>query len=253
MEYFVKPGSIVRKIWSDTDCILFIFGAAAGEFALHKSVDWLFFTGKLPNDPIGRLFSTVVYAQKIIFEEKVKAEKTLADMKFIHENVENNRGYEIPNWAYQDVLYMLIDYTISAYELLNHTLLYNEKEDIYEVFKRVGEQMGIENLPEDFEMWRIQRNQHLSENYEKSIFSIQLFEAYKHHLGKLKFEILSEVQKLLLPLTLKAMIFQNQDSKISGFLKIYKKVKENWPFNKIKHFLLPKRYRNQLLSLQKVS
>ncbi|MCP9767104.1 DUF2236 domain-containing protein [Lacihabitans sp. LS3-19] len=253
MEHFVDKKSIVREIWGETDYVLFIFGASAGEFALSKSVDWLFYTGKLPNDPIGRLFSTVAYAQKIIFEEKAKAEKTLTDMKNIHVNVENNRGYKIPNWAYQDVLFMLIDYTISAYELLNRTLLYHEKEDIYEVFKRVGEKMGIENLPEDFEEWEILRNQHLEENYAKSALSIQLFDAYKNHLGKLKFRILCEVQKLLLPWQLNVMIFQNQDSKISGILKIYKKVRKNWPFNKIKYLLIPKQYRNQLLSLQKES
>ena len=128
METFVKADSIVRKIWSDADNILFIFGACAGEFAQSKSVDWLFFTGKLPKDPIGRLFSTVVYAQQIIFEEKSNAERTLENMKNIHKNVENDRGYGIPNWAYQDVLYMLIAHTISAYELLNQTLSTDEKK-----------------------------------------------------------------------------------------------------------------------------
>ena len=39
------------------DTILFIFaGAGAAEFALNKAVDWLYFTGKLPTDPLGRLF-----------------------------------------------------------------------------------------------------------------------------------------------------------------------------------------------------
>lgn len=86
---------------------------------------------------------------------------------------------------------------------------------------------------------------------QKSQLSTQLFEAYKKHLGKPKFMILCEVQKLLLPETLKAMIFQSQDSKIFSLLKIYKNVRKNWPFSKIKYFLLPKTYRNQLLKLDK--
>ena len=59
MQFFVKSDSIVRKIWGKSDTILFIFGGAAAEFALNKAVDWLYFTGKLPSDPLGRLFSTV--------------------------------------------------------------------------------------------------------------------------------------------------------------------------------------------------
>lgn len=49
---FVDKHSIVRKIWGNTDVILFIFAGAAAEFSLNKAVDWLYFTGKLPK--IGR-------------------------------------------------------------------------------------------------------------------------------------------------------------------------------------------------------
>ena len=67
MEYFVDTNSIVRKIWGKSDTVLFIFAGSAAEFALNKAVDWLYFTGKLPSDPMGRLFSTVSYARKILF------------------------------------------------------------------------------------------------------------------------------------------------------------------------------------------
>ena len=69
MEYFVQKSSIVREIWGKSDTVLFIFAGAAAEFALNKAVDWLYFTGRLPTDPLGRLFSTVTYARKIIFAE----------------------------------------------------------------------------------------------------------------------------------------------------------------------------------------
>jgi hypothetical protein len=63
----MSKNAIVRQIWGNADTILFIFGGAAAEFSLNKAVDWLYFTGKLPADPLGRLFSTVVYAQQILF------------------------------------------------------------------------------------------------------------------------------------------------------------------------------------------
>jgi len=64
---YVKADSIVRRIWGKSDTILLIFAGAAAEFALNKAVDWLYFTGRLPSDPLGRLFSTVAYAREIIF------------------------------------------------------------------------------------------------------------------------------------------------------------------------------------------
>ena len=251
MEYFVKTDSVVRKIWSDADCILFIFGACAGEFALHKSVDWLFFTGKLPNDPIGRLFSTVAYAQKIIFEEKSKADQTLSMMKNIHVNVENSRGFTIPNLAYQDVLYMLIEYTISATELLNHTLSLADKEEIFEVFRRVGDKMGIRDLPENFEDWKNIRTKSLKTNYLRSNFSDQLFEAYRNNLGIVRNCIMLEVQKELLPIELKEI----KPTEIHSFFKpaiiFYAKIRRFKPFSILKFVLLPKVHSKTLRTFHK--
>ena len=77
MEYFVDKRSIVRKIWGKGDTVLFVFAGTSAEFALNKAVDWLYFTGRLPADPLGRLFSTVMYAREIVFSEKEKAEKAI--------------------------------------------------------------------------------------------------------------------------------------------------------------------------------
>src|SRR5262245_3821130 len=116
MPAFVKEESIVRKIWGRPDTVLFVFAGAAAEFALNKAVDWLFFTGRLPADPIGRLFTTVTYAHRIIFQEQEASHQAIDQIAAIHKGVEKSRGYEIPEWAYRDVLYMLIDYSRSAYE-----------------------------------------------------------------------------------------------------------------------------------------
>ena len=52
MKLFVAKNSIVRQIWGKSDTVLFIFAGAAAEFALNKAVDWLYFTGRLPADPL---------------------------------------------------------------------------------------------------------------------------------------------------------------------------------------------------------
>src|SRR5215217_5521251 len=147
MEYFVDKNSIVRKIWGKGDTILFIFAGASAEFALNKAVDWLYFTGRLPSDPLGRLFSTVSYAGKIIFAPMEAAHKAIDTLRQIHTTVEQNRGANIPDWAYRDVLFMLVYYSISSYELLEKKLSEAEKEEVYNVFYRVGARMGLKDLP----------------------------------------------------------------------------------------------------------
>src|SRR3982751_2531078 len=103
MEYFVDKNSIVRKIWGTGDTVLFIFAGASAEFALNKAVDWLYFTGRLPADPLKRLFSTITYARQIVFSEREAAFGTIDKITSIHSAVEANRGARIPAWAYRDV------------------------------------------------------------------------------------------------------------------------------------------------------
>jgi len=99
MEHFVKTDSIVREIWGKSDTVLFIFAGASAEFALNKAVDWLYFTGRLPADPLGRLFSTVAYARMIIFADDDAAIKAIDQITTIHHQVEKNRGAKRPGWA----------------------------------------------------------------------------------------------------------------------------------------------------------
>ncbi|MGA9326672.1 MAG: oxygenase MpaB family protein, partial [Salegentibacter sp.] len=147
MEYFVEKDTVVRQIWGKSDTILFIFAGASAEFALNKAVDWLYFTGRLPADPLGRLFSTVSYAQTIVFAEKQAALAAIDKMAAIHAGVESKRGKSIPDWAYRDVLFMLIDYSIRSFELLERKLDLSEKEEVFSVFFRVGQRMNIKDLP----------------------------------------------------------------------------------------------------------
>ena len=199
MEWFVKQESVVRKIWGNADTILLIFGGAAAEFALNKAVDWLYFTGKLPADPIGRLFSTVTYARLIVFSSQDSANAMIDKMRMIHTGVENKRGFNIPDWAYRDVLFMLIHYSISSFEILDRKLTDAEKEEVFDVFNRVGTRMGLKELPTSYVEWLRVYHEHLEHDLEKSNFTVDLFKQYKKHLGTVRFKILQEAQILVVP------------------------------------------------------
>jgi len=246
MKNFVENDSVVRKIWGKSDTILFIFAGASAEFALNKAVDWLYFTGKLPSDPLGRLFSTVRYARKIVFSSLDDANAAIDTMRKIHSAVEQNRGDVIPDWAYRDVLFMLIHYSIAAYELLEEKLTDSEKEEVYHVFYRVGIRMGLKDLPENYINWLPVRQSHLIENLQKSDFTTDLFKQYKKHLGVMRYKVLIEGQKLVVPNRVKELMDFSSFSLITPLVPIYKFSKLIKMDGFIKNILLPSDYKAQI-------
>ncbi len=250
---FVENDSVVRKIWGKSDTILFIFAGASAEFALNKAVDWLYFTGKLPSDPLGRLFSTVQYAKKIVFSSMDDANGAIDTMRKIHSAVEQNRGDVIPDWAYRDVLFMLIHYSIAAYELLEQKLNDAEKEEVYNVFYRVGTRMGLKELPENYIDWLPVRASHLMENLQKSEFTTNLFKQYKKHLGVMRYKVLLEGQKLVVPNQVKKLMHFNNFSLIMPLVPIYKFSRLIKMDGLIKNILLPSDYKSQIDELDVIS
>ncbi len=241
--------SVVRKIWGKSDTILFIFAGASAEFALNKAVDWLYFTGKLPSDPLGRLFSTVQYARKIVFSSMDDANAAIDMMRKIHASVEQSRGDVIPDWAYRDVLFMLIYYSIAAYELLEQKLTNAEKEEVYNVFYRVGTRMGLKELPNNYIDWLPVREAHLQENLQKSNFTTDLFQQYRKHLGTMRYKVLIEGQKLVVPKRVIELMKFNNFSFITPLVPIYKFSKIIKLEGVIKTVLLPSAYQTQISEL----
>lgn len=249
MSLFVEKDSIVRKIWGKSDTVLFIFAGASAEFALNKAVDWLYFTGKLPADPLGRLFSTVSYARKIVFSSMEEANKALDTLRHIHGVVEQNRGFSIPDWAYRDVLFMLIHYSIASYELLDRKLNDAEKEEVYNVFYRVGSRMGLKELPLTYIQWLPVRQAHLMEDLQKSDYTTDLFIQYKKHLGTFRFKVLIEGQKLVVPERVKELLQFGDFSMLTPALPVYKisrLLKMDWL---LKSVLFPPAYKQQIKEL----
>ncbi|MEO8172687.1 MAG: oxygenase MpaB family protein [Sediminibacterium sp.] len=246
---FARKHSIVRKIWGNADTILFIFAGASAEFALNKAVDWLYFTGRLPADPLGRLFSTVTYARKIVFADTTNANAAIDKITAIHSHVEKERKSTIPDWAYRDVLYMLIYYSIASFELLERKMTEAEKEEVYDVFYRVGARMGLTLLPADYSDWLISRETHLNNDLVKSEHTMDLYKQYRKHLGSVRFLLLRESQKMLLPPIAKRMLGLDNPQWIRPVLPVYKFLKWMHLDRGVKLVLLPKKYRAQIFAL----
>jgi uncharacterized protein (DUF2236 family) len=249
MEYFVNKDSIVRRIWGKSDTILFIFAGASAEFALNKAVDWLYFTGKLPSDPLGRLFSTVGYARTIVFAERQTALRAIDAMATIHANVEAKRGARIPDWAYRDVLFMLIDYSIRSFEVLERKLSRSEKNEVFQVFNSVGSRMGIKGLPGTLDAWETMRQEHLLENMQHSHFTDDLFKQYRKNLGAFRYKILIEAQTLVAPQQVRNLMGFRNASLLHPLVALYKfcrSINVDWL---LKELILPKKYKLEIRSL----
>jgi len=249
MNYFVAPDSIVRRIWGTADTVLFIFAGAAAEFALNKAVDWLYFTGRLPADPLGRLFSTVDYARRIVFADRAGAEKAIDTIAAIHGAVEKKRGHAIPDWAYRDVLFLLVAYSIKAFEVLERPLTDPEREEIVAVFCRVGQRMGVPSLPSSYAEWRAARGQHLAQDLALSPHSLDLYRQYRKHLGGPRYQLLRAVQGLVVPAGVRTQLGLPNGAWINPAVKFYQLTKR-WPASQwAKNAMLPAEYQARILAL----
>lgn len=249
MPYFVRSGSIVRQIWGDADVILLVFAGSAAEFALNRAVDWLFFTGKLPADPIARLFSTVRYAQEIVFASEEKANQAIARMEAIHAGVEGKRGYSIPDWAYRDVLYMLIDYSERAYETLHRPLTDSERDELFSTFRAVGAGMHVPNLPSSYADWKVDRQAHLDQDLVRSEFTDKLFQRYREQLGGWRYGLLRQAQAVLVPDKVRQLLDLPQKPLLAYSIGLYKVLNALKLRSAVQRVLLPTEYLGQIRSL----
>jgi hypothetical protein len=251
-QYFVHQNSIIRQIWGKADTILFIFAGASAEFALNKSVDWLYFTGRLPGDPLGRLFSTVAYSRQILFSEYDAALRAIDQITAIHKSVETNRGMRIPDEAYLDVLYLLIDYSIRSYELLERRLTETEKAEVFEVFYRVGKRMGLVGLPANYHDWIIKRQEQLANSLHSGQLTRDLYRQYRKHLGLVRHRLLKQAQLLLVPTRVKTLLGLGNVRWLLPVLFVYKLFRLMRLQNILKNAILPPAYVAQVQAMDTI-
>ncbi|HEX8249601.1 MAG TPA: oxygenase MpaB family protein [Pyrinomonadaceae bacterium] len=243
MRDFVEKRSIVRHIWGDPDLILLVFAGSAAEFALNRAVDWLFFTGKIPDDPIGRFFSTVAYAQKIVFADESQAQEIIRRINRIHAGVEQARQQTIPDWAYRDVLYMLVDYTERAFELLHRPLSNGERTELYAAFRPLGEMMHIPDLPDGYTEWQKDRRLHLQRDLEYTPYTKDLYDRYREHLGEWRYRLLLDVQALIVPHRVRRLLNLSANNPLSYLIWSYGVVDTLGLQTLVRRALLPPEHR----------
>jgi uncharacterized protein (DUF2236 family) len=190
---------VLQRIWGNPDTLLLVFSGGAAEFATMKAVDWLFFTNALPADPLGRFFQTVRFAQRVCFSPPAQAAAMVAGINRIHQQVEAARGDVIPDWAYSDVLFILIDYGERAHTIVYGPMSPAERQAHFDALLALGQAMDLQDLPTSYEDYRAQRHRQLLEDYAHSSLTERLNAAYHTALGPWRYWLLRQLQACLVP------------------------------------------------------
>ena len=82
--------------------------------------------------------------------------------------------------------------------------------------------MGLKELPDNYTDWLPVRASHLQENLQKSEFTTDLFKQYKKHLGIVRYFVLIEGQKLVVPKLVITLLNFSNFSILKPIVPIYK-------------------------------
>lgn len=180
---------ITRTIWGDADNVLLIYAGAAAEFALNPENHWLFYTGKLPSDPLRRFEKTLQYQRKLFFTPQEVVPALAKHIKDIHSDLEQKRSREqgeikISDQAYLQVFSMLIEYGILGYEYLQRRKMTDEERETYfSDIRSIALMMEIRDFPEDYCEYSTRRARMIESELHCNVFTQELMAAYRKSLA----------------------------------------------------------------------
>lgn len=188
--YQYPPFEVSRRVWSDPTCMLLVFIGSSAEFPLNPSVEWLFYTGRLPSDPLARFLETVAWLRRLIVADEQTRNRDAKKLKQMHEVLEQKRGDTIPRSSYRDVLCMNMVYSIRGAALVTgKELEIAEKDAMVRDLSSTGLQMGIEDLPWTWQQLCDQRAERMK-LWIPNHYTQKLLDSYRRALGPLNYKIL---------------------------------------------------------------
>ena len=144
---------------------------------------------------------------------------------------------------------MLIHYSIASFEVLERKLSAEEKEEVFNVFYRLGKRMNLEGLPENYRAWLTVREYDLEHDLTKSAYSMDLYKQYKKHLGAFRFRVLLEGQIMIIPDKVRELLHFRKFSLLSPFVPLYKASRLLKLDGYIKSLILPPAYKKEFKAL----
>jgi uncharacterized protein (DUF2236 family) len=212
---------VARRIWGNPDTVLLFFAGGSAEFAAIKAVDWLFYTNRLPSSPIERFFETMEFAQNVFLGKPDTSARSVKAINQIHKGVEKSRGMAIPQWAYKDVLFIILYYGERAHEVVFGPLSTQDRQSYFEAVMALGQLMHLQDLPQTYEQYLEQRKHHLIHDYEATTLTQELMQAYRKALGPVRYYLLTLVQACLVPQKINQVLGFTPNPVIRFLLRAY--------------------------------
>ena len=190
----LRPATVVADLWSDPDALMLIFAASSAEFAVNPINEWLFFTGKLPADPVGRFLGTIGYMRQLMLApSQQEYEAACGRIRGVHSEVETRRGRKIPDDAYLDVLLMGMHHSVRALEVSRgRRVNAEEAAEFVASYRSMAHHMGVPGFPEDIEAYSRLRRSRLA-LYRTTEYTRKLYAAYRRALGPLAYWMLCKL------------------------------------------------------------
>jgi hypothetical protein len=188
----------------------------------------------------------------VFFGDPAGATKVVERINSIHRGVEEARGEEIPQWAYRDMLFILIDYGERAHEVVFGPMTEAERVSHFGVALTLGQAMHLSGLPTTYAEYRDQRHQQLLEDYACGPLTDELYASYRRALGPLRYRLLRLVQASVLPEELRDVLRFEPSPIVEELLRCYRFLPGG--ANKLRPLhgaLLPARFAKQLRDLER--
>jgi len=202
-----------RKLWTDLDHILLVYVGSAAEFALVEENHWLFYTNKLPSEPLDRLVSTFIWNRKVMTTSEADAETLAHTIRGFHDQVESERNREegghpkISNQAFRAVGAMLVEYALLAESYLEgRQVSDHEKETYYQDQRGFFEAMGIQDWEPSYQEFHRNREVEATEQLLPNKHTQELFQAYRKDLGLLRYFLLIHFMGWFVPEHIRATL-----------------------------------------------
>lgn len=191
---------ITRSIWGDPQTVLLVYAGAAAEFALNPENHWLFYTGKLPADPLKRFRDTLEYQRKLFFMPASQVAQVAKHIRGIHRQVEQKRSAEqgearISDRAFFQVFSMLIEYGVRGREYLTRrAMTAKEREDYFGDIRSIAALMEVADFPQDHPAYLALRAKTVAEDLKVNAYTPELVASFRRALGPFRSWVLEQFQ-----------------------------------------------------------
>jgi hypothetical protein len=118
-------------------------------------------------------------------------------------------------------------------------------------FSRIGNEMHLVGIPDNYAEWRKRYNRHLDTNLVNSKYTKELFKQYRKHLGSFRYFLLLEIQRMTVSPQVNHLLNLGKPRIARLLISPYRWLRgtglERW----LIYLMIPKRFRKQFRSMDR--